>query len=104
MYGRAQWLDERRHVSSGRELRHEAFDLAFASKASAGQHLAVVFFGEIRREQQDPGQMDGGVGEHAEQHRELAGDARCAAAALRFVFGETKLIDAVGREGVARVR
>ena len=62
----------------------------------------MVLLREIRREQEDAGQMDGGVSQHAEQHRELSCHARRAAAPLSLVFGEAKLVDAVRRERVAR--
>jgi hypothetical protein len=101
LHGGARRLDECAYVVSRRELGDEAFNLALAPLASPGEHVAVVFAGEIWREQQDAGQVYRGVREHLEQDRELC--ATRAARQRRWASSsEPKLENAVRREGTAR--
>jgi len=62
----------------------------------------MVLRSQVRREQHDTREVDGGVREHLEQHGKLPGDSSRAAAALGFVLRQAQLIDAVGGQRVAR--
>jgi hypothetical protein len=95
-------LDYGGHVARRRELRDQPLELGLSPIAGSGEHLTVVFFGEIRREHDDAGKVDGGIRQHLEQDGKLPSDARGAAAAMRFVLGEAELVDAIGDERVAR--
>jgi hypothetical protein len=97
-----QWLDRRRDVRAGRDLRDQLLDLALGAKASAGEHVGVIFRGEMRSQQQDAGEVDRRIREHVEEDGKVPNRAGRLHAALRFVFAHAQLVDAVLVERSAR--
>jgi hypothetical protein len=101
LYCRTQRLDERRHVSGRRELSDKTLDLALALVASPGEHLAMVFLREMRREQQDTvrwieasASIDlGEVGKHERIEAVRAADVALQAAEEAVVVQRAEVLD-----------
>jgi len=79
----------------GANLCNQMLDLAFGPKARSGKQLGVIFERQIRRQQQESGEVNGPLGEHLEQQRKRPRHARRACAPLRFVFGQPELVNTI---------
>jgi hypothetical protein len=73
-------------------------NLSLRSEARSREELCVILAGQVRSEEQESGEVNGAFGKHLQQDRKRAHGFRSTGTALRFVFRQPKLVDAIGVE------
>jgi hypothetical protein len=95
-------LDQGGNVRQRIEHAHQALDLLFRPMLGPRQDFAMILFGQVRAEQQDPREMHLTGCDLFEKDRKLPSDLRRTGAAEGFVFGQAKFVYAIRAERGAR--
>jgi hypothetical protein len=85
-------LDEPGHRKLVNPRHVTALDFALGPEARPRKKVSVILRREIRREQQETGEVDGSFCQHAEQDRKLPSRARRPHPALGLVLGKAQLV------------
>jgi hypothetical protein len=88
-------------VGQGVEDSDEAREFFFGAVFGASEDLDEVVRGEERAEHQQAREVELASGNGLQQQGEAAHEAGGSDTAIRFVFGEAQLVDAVGVEARA---